>query len=327
MKKEIHRYLPLAICIIAEIVMIMHSFNSTLQKTNNEINIVLKKVIIDDYHTRIRKIPLVSHQTGGNKVKQSYIQTATGKIVYTFKDSIDLEVACRLTDEYMMGRINPLIPDNVNKKLQEELKQYSIYGKTGIVYRSSNTYIYSNKDSLSYHSASYQTPFYALDIAKTYHVSAWIDYNWLPLVIKQAPSYNLLLIVLLAGAIGFLLITLVKKQHCSHREPSTVVTNDSIPDGWYISPEEKLYINKRPYQIQHRSLQVLQLLYDRKDKEYVSREEIKEQIWGNEEGDVNSRIDTHIKQIRQTLKYSPYDIATIRGKGFKLSLQSISPKD
>ena len=45
MKKKINRYIPLVICITAEIVMIMHSFNSTLQKTNGEINGVLKEVI------------------------------------------------------------------------------------------------------------------------------------------------------------------------------------------------------------------------------------------------------------------------------------------
>ena len=48
MKKKINRYIPLVICITAEIVMIMHSFNSTLQKTNGEINGVLKEVIVDD---------------------------------------------------------------------------------------------------------------------------------------------------------------------------------------------------------------------------------------------------------------------------------------
>ena len=326
MKKKINRYIPLVICITAEIVMIMHSFNSTLQKTNGEINGVLKEVIVDDYHTRSGKLPLVSSQKGKNKVKQTYIKTATGKTIYTFKDSVDSEAACRLTEEYVMGRLNPLIPDNVNKKLQEGMKRHSIDGKTGIVYRSPNTYTYSNKDSLSYHSASYQTPFYALDIAKTYHVSAWIDYDWLPLLIKQTPFYNFLLIILLAGAIVFLLITLIKKQYCFPKAPSSVMINDSIPDGWYVSPDKKLYINKTPCQIQPRSLQILQLLYDGRDKEYISREEIKEKVWGNEAADVNSRIDTHSKHIREALRNSPYDIATVRGKGFKLFLKPIDSK-
>ena len=83
MKKKINRYIPLVICITAEIVMIMHSFNSTLQKTNGEINGVLKEVIVDDYHTRSGKLPLVSSQKGKNKVKQTYIKTATGKTIYT----------------------------------------------------------------------------------------------------------------------------------------------------------------------------------------------------------------------------------------------------
>ena len=131
MKKKINRYIPLVICITAEIVMIMHSFNSTLQKTNGEINGVLKEVIVDDYHTRSGKLPLVSSQKGKNKVKQTYIKTATGKTIYTFKDSVDSEAACRLTEEYVMGRLNPLIPDNVNKKLQEGMKRHSIDGKTG----------------------------------------------------------------------------------------------------------------------------------------------------------------------------------------------------
>ncbi len=68
-KGKINRYIPLVICITAEIVMIMHSFNSTLQKTNGEINGVLKEVIVDDYHTRSGKLPLVSSQKGKNKVK------------------------------------------------------------------------------------------------------------------------------------------------------------------------------------------------------------------------------------------------------------------
>ena len=60
--------------------------------------------------------------------------------------------------------------------------------------------------------------------------------------------------------------------------------NDSIPDGWYVSPDKKLYINKTPCQIQPRSLQILQLLYDGQDKEYISRKEIKKKSMGKRSG-------------------------------------------
>lgn len=94
----------------------------------------------------------------------------------------------------------------------------------------------------------------------------------------------------------------------------------------YKNNLDHLLINKTPCQIQPRSLQILQLLYDGRDKEYISREEIKEKVWGNEAADVNSRIDTHIKHIREALRNSPYDIATVRGKGFKLFLKPIDSK-
>ena len=34
----------------------------------------------------------------------------------------------------------------------------------------------------------------------------------------------------------------------------------------------------------------------------------------------------HIKHIREALRNSPYDIATVRGKGFKLFLKPIDSK-
>lgn len=95
---------------------------------------------------------------------------------------------------------------------------------------------------------------------------------------------------------------------------------EMIPNGLYISSLRELYINREHVPIQPLPLRILELLIKEMEHEgYVSRECIKNACWeGEPVAVVNTRIDTHIKQIRRLLLDSGYEIVTVRKEGFLL---------
>lgn len=95
---------------------------------------------------------------------------------------------------------------------------------------------------------------------------------------------------------------------------------EMIPNGLYISSLRELYINREHVPIQPLPLRILELLIKEMEHEgYVSRECIKNACWeGGPVAVVNTRIDTHIKQIRRLLLDSGYEIVTVRKEGFLL---------
>lgn len=337
MKNILYNITILALLGIAAItsLLVQQAFNDASLKVKEKTNKALKASIIEDYTARTENTPfqIISKKQAISKIKQIQITNEKKKINYTFRDSVDTRVVRRLSTQHLLAKSKPLKPDSLNAIFQKELNQANLFGQTGIIYRQNLVHHkYSNSDSISFHSASYQTPFHALDLTKIHQVSAWINYG-LPTLIYHIPFHLFLLILLCATTIFFLLIVLFRKKHHIQQatgietpaEPMQEDTNqegeNSIPDGWYISPKKQLYINKQPYKIQELSMRLLQLLYERKEKEYVSREEIKEEIWKDEKTNVNNRIDTHIKQLRKALEHSPYQIETIRKKGFRLTIK------
>lgn len=328
-------------------VIIKNAHSVARKRICDQVNIVLKECILNDYNKRVNKVFFTSaNHLNNNKVKHTSIETQNGTVTYTFKDSIEIGVASRLTTQFVLAHINPLIPDSFHSVFKEKIALSSIAGKTGITYRFQKQCSYSNHDSISGLSATYRTPYMALDIARTASVQAWINYDF-PTLFKYIPSLSFILVILwiiicIVCAHQFQLKDKIKElsekrpkdrilktemkvketraKEIEKAKTKTEEASQPIPNGLYISPHRKLYINMIPVSIQPLTLEILELLIDAQNKGgYVSRKSIRDACWKEEKIEIaNVRIDTQIKKIRRLLQDSGYEVDTIRGTGFCL---------
>lgn len=297
------------------------------------------------------------------KTKETFIEVNGETFKHIFKDSIDVEVADRLTNQYLLANENPLIPDSFNTNFKKRLSQFSISGETGIVYRFQNQSCYSDKDSVSVLSAAYKTHYISLDVSNTVLVQAWVNWDFVTLIkymsIFFLPWVGLLLAIVISGLLGFYIwrkkkseiveavsevmeimpeardivpeVSVMENKSALEENKDLVPVavaqqEETIPDGLYINSLRKLYINKKQVPIKPLTLKVLELLKNNMEKEEcVTREYMREIFWKNEELEkVNTRIDTHIKEIRKVLQNSGYEVVTVRQIGFCLKASSLS---
>lgn len=341
---------------VAVIVVLLLTIERAKKEIGSQASFALQESIIDDYYQRVGGIPLATSGKHRDKVKEVSIDLGGEVVEYVFGDSVETEIADRLVNQYVLARINSLNPDSFNNHFRKRLAQFSISGETGVAYRFHNRNFYSNNDSISASSARYQSPNVTLDLLNEASVSVWVNYNSMT-VVKHASAFPFFGIGLLIvwGIISWRGFSFKRKEKPEVQEQETAVVevmpevkalrapeaktvsdpetvssieNEStlraekemIPNGLYISSLRELYINREHVPIQPLPLRILELLIKEMERGgYVSRECIKNACWeGKPTEVVNTRIDTHIKQIRKLLLDSGYEVVTVRKEGFLL---------
>ena len=167
------------------------------EKTNALITMKdsLREAINIDYQERLNKI-LIHYRPLGRKVKGVQIEYGDSLEIIYFEDSTHESLATQLANQYVMTRIIPVNPDNLNKIFQEEWEKNGVSAaKTGIIYRYNKKKVFSDNDSISFQKALV-TPVQAIDAkknrrrtgmgydsldrnSKTYHSKSVMEYHCL----------------------------------------------------------------------------------------------------------------------------------------------------
>lgn len=271
------------------------------------LNVALEDAILKDYQERHDDELKYSSGRLGRKVKGITIVTEKGEENFEFKDSIDETMADRLAAQYMLAQIHPIHPDTLNGLMQEELKKYAIESETGIIYTHNGKSQYSGNDSLTIHRSSVHLDIpRMLDIKKTVRVQAWID---MPLgtVVKNMHD----------GAFWSLLQFFGVLLWASFSSWE-VEDPDKVKFGKMLLNKEakKMTIDGKECPLRNQEFQLL-LMFVEKPDHTLSREEIKNVFWKEEQG-VDNRVSNLISTLRGSLKeYQGYQIVT-EGNVFRL---------
>lgn len=264
------------------------------------LNVALEDAILKDYQERHDDELKYSSGRLGRKVKGITIVTEKGEENFEFKDSIDETMADRLAAQYMLAQIHPIHPDTLNGLMQEELKKYAIESETGIIYTYNGKSQYSKNDSLTIHRSSVHFDISrTLDIKKTVRVQAWID---MPLgtVVKNMHD----------GAFWSLLLFFGVLLWASFSSWE-VEDPDKVKFGKMLLNKEakKMTIDGKECPLRNQEFQLL-LMFVEKPDHTLSREEIKNAFWKEEQG-VDNRVSNLISTLRGSLKeYQGYQIVT-----------------
>lgn len=278
----------------------------------------LQESITIDYHKRLFQNNIYIPKPLGRKIKGiNKIAVGENSENILFKDSIDEQIAYQLVDQYMFAQFTPIIPNDFNVIFKEKLKDKSITGKTGIIYRHNGIPQYSDNDSVSAHSAL-RTHIKMLDIKNTVSVQGWVNYSWNTLL-KHTDTKNLWII--LAGYIAFLTVGLLKKKKTRIVE-SPIVKEENLEyrEIGKIKldlKERLLYINGTNCPITSMDFDLLRMFLEAPDH-YLSREDIKQAFWPKEDS-ADDKINSHITSLRSKIKdLEEYSIQRIKGKGYCL---------
>ncbi len=295
------------------------AFHNSAERVKDKINYAFKSAITEDCNERLAYISYYHPEPTNwdikmyaiapslhRKVKSYTIRTRQGKIIYTFKDSLDEQIAKRMLNQYILSQLKPIKVDELNTTFKKILSGYNITGKTGIIYYNEHLSKGSNQNS-SIPPTAYSTPRYILDITQNIKAQAWVDYNFKTLL-KHIDSTIFWFIGQLI-IIAFILIFYKKKKNVN-----TVHTLMDID-----MEKQELHIGNKTCNIQKLDLTLLNMLYERVGT-CVSREEIKQSFWPTDDN-ANEKIDAHIKTIRKVLKEFPeFKLITVRGKGYYLTI-------
>ena len=103
------------------------------------------------------------------------------------------------------------------------------------------------------------------------------------------------------------------------RLPETTVKNLSQPSSNIVIDREGYFVLKEQtkYQLPRKEFELLALLMSRPNKVFT-REEIFEEVWGNDVIVGDRTIDVHIRRIREKLGIE--NIRTIKGVGYKYEI-------
>ena len=271
------------------------------------VHVALEDALLKDYQDRHDSELKYSSGRLGRKMKGVTIVTEKGEENIEFKDSIDEIIAEKLAAQYLLAQIHPIHPDTLNGLMQEELKKYAIESETGIIYTHNGKSQYSGNDSLTIHRSSVHLDIpRMLDIKKTVRVQAWID---MPLgtVVKNMHD----------GAFWSLLLFFGVLLWASFSSWE-VEDPDKVKFGKMLLNKEakKMTIDGKECPLRNQEFQLL-LMFVEKPDHTLSREEIKNAFWKEEQG-VDNRVSNLISTLRGSLKeYQGYQIVT-EGNVFRL---------
>lgn len=295
------------------------AFHNSVARVKDKIDDAFKTAITEDCNARLAYISYYHPEPTNwdikmyaiapslqSKVKSYTVRTRQGKTIYTFKDSVDAQVAKRLLNQYILSQLKPINADELNTIFRKALSGYDIAGKTGIIYHNRDISQYSNNDSVIPPSA-HHTRRYILDITRNIKAEAWVDYDF-KTILKHLDSTLFWLIgqiVVIAFVLNF-----YRKDKNGGKTPALMLID---------MEKQELRIGDRICNIQKLDLTLLHLLYE-KAGTCVGREEIKQSFWPTDDN-ANEKIDAHIKTIRKVLKEFPeYKLVTVRGKGYYLAI-------
>ena len=319
-RTKIHTILLTAITITITIIYTFYiAFHNSVARVKDKIEDAFKTAITEDYNARLAYISYYHPEPTNwdikmyaiapslqRKVKGYTVRTRQGRTIYTFKDSLDEQVAKHLLNQYILSQLKPINADELNTIFRKVLSGYDITGKTGIIYHNRDISRYSNNDSVIPPSG-HHTPRYILDITQNIKAEAWADYDF-KTILKLLDSTLFWLIgqiMLIAFILNF-----YRKDRNAGKIPALMLID---------MEKQELHIGDQTCNIQKLDLTLLHLLYE-KAGTCVSREEIKQSFWPTDDN-ANEKIDAHIKTIRKVLKEFPeYKLVTVRGKGYYLSI-------
>ena len=306
----------LLFCVVAA------AFHGSQKRIESAIDDSFKYAIEQDYQNR--KLYLVRKSANrirygvrdyalspsfSQKIGSYSLRTTKGVYTYQFKDSIYEEAAKRLLTQHLLDEVNRLNVNQVKSYFQERLKQKDIEAHVGVLCLRDTVRYWSDADSIVPKEA-YSTPRQVLDIAGKIKVQAWADYSWGTLFAHLDPVVYIFLLLL----IGVLMWIWPRRK--PQLELEDAEEEEPMEELLIDLEKNELYINGVPCVIAKLDLALLSLLYERLG-ECVSREEIKQQFWSMDENS-DEKIHAHIKNIRKILKDSPYQLVTVRGKGYYL---------
>ena len=264
------------------------------------VHVALEDALLKDYQDRHDSELKYSSGRLGRKMKGVTIVTEKGEENIEFKDSIDEIIAEKLAAQYLLAQIHPIHPDTLNGLMQEELKKYAIESETGIIYTHNGKSQYSGNDSLTIHRSSVHLDIpRMLEIKKTVRVQAWIDMPFGTVVknMHDGAFWSLLLFF------GVLLWASFSSWE--------VEDPDKVKFGKMLLNKEakKMTIDGKECPLRNQEFQLL-LMFVEKPDHTLSREEIKNAFWKEEQG-VDNRVSNLISTLRGSLKeYQGYQIVT-----------------
>lgn len=295
------------------------AFHNSTERVKDKINSAFKSAITEDYNERLAYISYYHPEPTNwdikmyaiapslhGKVKSYTIRTGQGKTIYTFKDSLNGQIAKRMLNQYILSQLKPIKTDELNAIFQKILSGYDITGKTGTIYYNKHHSQYSCQSS-KISPTAYYTPRYTLDITQNIKAQAWVDYDF-KTILKHIDStifWFIAQFMIIASILIF-----YKKEKNAKEAPALMVID---------MKKQALYIDEKACNIQKLDLTLLNMLYE-KAGTCVSREEIKQSFWPTDDN-ANEKIDAHIKTIRKILKEFPeFKLVTVRGKGYYLTI-------
>lgn len=306
----------------------VHSSEKRIETTIND---AFKYAIEQDYQNRKDYLRGLSRDVGARGAVRNYsilptverkigsysFRTSDGVTSYIFADSVPEEAAKRLLNQFLMEQLCKLNPNNLKKKLQEQLQQKEISASVGVLCLRDTVRYWSEADSIVPKNI-YSTPRQTLDLTGSLKVQAWVDYKWTT-VLKHIDPVTYVLLLLLIG-VAMWVWPVSKKEETPQTDETEETPDGEKERGIRIELEkQELWIDGKSCAITRLDLTLLQML-EEQHGECVTREEIKQRFWPTDDN-AGEKIDAHIKTIRKILKdYPQYQIVTVRGKGYYFSV-------
>ncbi len=264
------------------------------------VHVALEDALLKDYQDRHDSELKYSSGRLGRKMKGVTIVTEKGEENIEFKDSIDEIIAEKLAAQYLLAQIHPIHPDTLNGLMQEELKKYAIESETGIIYTHNGKSQYSGNDSLTIHRSSVHLDIpRMLDIKKTVRVQAWIDMPF-GTVVKNMHDGAFWSLLLFFGVLLWASFSSWEVEDPNRVKFGKMLLNKEA---------KKVTIDGKECPLRNQVFQLL-LMFVEKPDHTLSREEIKNAFWKEEQG-VDNRVSNLISTLRGSLKeYQGYQIVT-----------------
>lgn len=264
------------------------------------VHVALEDALLKDYQDRHDSELKYSSGRLGRKMKGVTIVTEKGEENIEFKDSIDEIIAEKLAAQYLLAQIRPIHPDTLNGLMQEELKKYAIESETGIIYTHNGKSQYSGNDSLTIHRSSVHLDIpRMLDIKKTVRVQAWIDMPF-GTVVKNMHDGAFWSLLLFFGVLLWASFSSWEVEDPNKVKFGKMLLNKEA---------KKVTIDGKECPLRNQEFQLL-LMFVEKPDHTLSREEIKNAFWKEEQG-VDNRVSNLISTLRGSLKeYQGYQIVT-----------------
>lgn len=264
------------------------------------VHVALEDALLKDYQDRHDSELKYSSGRLGRKMKGVTIVTEKGEENIEFKDSIDEIIAEKLAAQYLLAQIHPIHPDTLNGLMQEELKKYAIESETGIIYTHNGKSQYSGNDSLTIHRSSVHLDIpRMLDIKKTVRVQAWIDMPF-GTVVKNMHDGAFWSLLLFFGVLLWASFSSWEVEDPNKVKFGKMLLNKEA---------KKVTIDGKECPLRNQEFQLL-LMFVEKPDHTLSREEIKNAFWKEEQG-VDNRVSNLISTLRGSLKeYQGYQIVT-----------------